>query len=167
MTRSRLGLAACFLAAVGWFAVRADDEKKKEEKQTGPVKWSAAFEPKSVKPGGEATLKIKATIESGWHIYAVDKPTGLSRKTAFKLAVADKMTPAKDWAIPDPVKYEKAEEETYAYLEDTTFSRKVRVSESADGALEATVTIEFMACNEETCLSPKKVPLKVVLKVAK
>ena len=167
MTRVSLGFAACILTGFSLFAVRADDDKKKEEKQTGPVKWSASFEPKTVKPGGEATLKIKVTIEDGWHIYAVDKPTGLSRKTSLKLAVADKLTADKDWKIPDPVKYEKAEEETFCYMADTTFTKKIKVGESAEGALEATTTVEFMACNDETCLSPKKVPVKAVLKVEK
>jgi hypothetical protein len=52
-------------------------------------------------------------------------------------------------------------------MSDTTFSTKIRVSESAAGALEATTTVEFMACNDETCLSPKKIPIKAVLKVEK
>lgn len=166
MIRISLTSATVLTALVGWFAVAADDKKKDEEKQSGPVKWEAAFEPKSVKAGGEATLKVKATIEPGWHIYAVDKPTGVSKKTALKLA-AEKMTPDKAWKIPDPVRYEKVDDETYVYLDDTTFTRKVKVGDSADGALEASVTAEFMACNEDMCLPPKKVVVKATLKVEK
>ena len=167
MTRASFSLAACLLACFGLFALHADDDKKKEEKQSGPVKWTASFEPKSVKPGGEATLKVKAELEAGWHIYAVDKPTGLSRKTALKLAVAEKLSPDKAWKIPAPVRDEKAEDETYYYDADVTFTRKVKVGESAEGVLEATVTADFMACNEEMCLPPKKVAVKAALKVEK
>jgi len=167
MTRASLGFAACLLAYFGLFALHADDDKKKEEKQSGPVKWSAVFEPKTIKPGGEATLKLKAAIEDGWHIYAVDKPTGLSRKTTLKLAVGDKLTTDKAWKIPAPVRDEKAAEETHYYEGEIVFSRKIKASESTEGAFEATVTADFMACNEEMCLPPKKVVVKAVLKVAK
>jgi DsbC/DsbD-like thiol-disulfide interchange protein len=167
MTRASFVFAACLLAGLGWFAVRADDDKKKEEKQSGPVKWSAAFEPKLVKAGGEATLKLKATLEEGWHIYAVDKPTGLSRKTTLKLAVADKLTADKAWKIPAPVRDSKAEDETYYYDADVTFTRKIKASDAAEGAFEATVTADFMACNEDMCLPPKKVVVKAALKVEK
>lgn len=167
MTRASFGFSACLVGFIGWISIHADDEKKKEEKQSGPVKWSAAFEPKAVKPGGEATLKLKAELEPGWHIYAVDKPTGLSRKTALKLAVAEKLSPDKAWKIPAPVRDEKAEDETYYYDADVTFTRKVKVGESAEGVLEATVTADFMACNEEMCLPPKKVVVKAALKVEK
>jgi len=167
MTRASLISVAVLTALIGWAALAADDKKEKEEKQSGPVKWTATFEPKVVKPGGEATLKVKASIESGWHIYAVDKPTGVSKKTAIKLAAGDKLTLEKGWTIPDPVRYEKADEETYVYLDDATFTRKVKVSESADKSIEATVTAEFMACNEEMCLPPKKVVVKATLKVEK
>jgi DsbC/DsbD-like thiol-disulfide interchange protein len=158
----------CLSVGVGSIAL-ADDKKKdeKEEKQSGPVKWSATIEPKSAKPGGEVTLKVKGVIEEGWHIYAVNKPTGLSRKTSLKLTLADKLKADKDWKIPDPVKDEKADEETFKYEGDVVFSRKIKVAESAEGALEASTTVEFMACNAETCLSPKKVTVKTALKVEK
>jgi DsbC/DsbD-like thiol-disulfide interchange protein len=165
MTRASFGFAACLVTCCAWFAVRADD--KKEEKQSGPVKWSAMFEPKSVKPGGEATLKVKAEMGPGWHIYAVDKPTGYSKKTTLKLAVADKLTPDKAWKIPAPVRDEKAEDETYYYEGEVVFSQKVKANASAEGAFEAVVTTEFMACNEDMCLPPKKVVVKAALKVAK
>ena len=167
MTRSILAVA-CLVAATGSFAL-ADDKKKddKEEKQSGPVKWSATIDPKTVKPGGEVTLKIKGEIEEGWHIYAVNKPTGLSRKTSLKLTVADKLKADKDWKIPDPVKDDTADEETFKYEGDVVFSRKLKVAESAEGALEVATAVEFMACNAETCLSPKKVTVKASLKVEK
>ena len=167
MTRASMGMAA-LLAGFGWFAAGADDkDAKKDEKQSGPVIWSAAFEPKSVKPGDEATLKVAVAIEPGWHIYAVDKPTGVSKKTSLKLTADKKATPDKAWKIPAPVRYEKADEETYAYLSDVTFTRKLKVAEGAEGALETTTTIEYMACNEDTCLPPKKVVVKATLKVEK
>jgi Disulphide bond corrector protein DsbC. len=167
MLRASIAFATGLVTLFGWTALAAADKNEKEEKQSGPVKWTATFEPKSVKPGGEATLKVKASIESGWHIYAVDKPTGVSKKTALKLAAAEKLTPDKEWKIPDPVRYEKADEETYVYLDDATFTRKVKVSDSAEKAIETTVTAEFMACNEEMCLPPKKVVVKATLKVEK
>jgi len=171
MIRSALCVSACFVAAFAAFGDDKSDEKKKkdasEEKQSGPVIWSAVFEPKSVKPGGEATLKLTAKIETGWHIYAVDKPTGLSKKTSLKLALADKLTADKDWKIPKPTKDEKAEEETHYYEGDTTFTRKIKANDSAEGVLEATATVEFMACNEDMCLPPKKAVVKAALKVQK
>ena len=167
MTRASFDLAACLLACFSLFALHADDDKKKEEKQSGPVKWTAAFEPKTVKPGGETTLKVKATLEEGWHIYAVDKPTGFSRKTSLKLDVAAKLSPDKAWKIPAPVRDEKAEDETHYYEGEVVFTRKIKANESAEGVLEATVTADFMACNEEMCLPPKKVAVKAALKVEK
>src|SRR5262245_53432006 len=121
MIRTFLCATACFAVS----AAIADDKKKddKEEKQTGPVKWTAVIEPKSAKPGDEVTLKVKAEMEEGWHIYAVNKPTGLSRKTSLKLTLADKLKADKDWKIPDPIRDAKADEETFMYEGDVTFTR--------------------------------------------
>lgn len=165
MIRTILCTTACF--AVG---AAADDDKKKddkEEKQTGPVKWTATFEPKAAKPGAEVTLKVKAEVEDGWHIYAVNKPTGVSKKTTLKLTLGDKLKADKDWKIPDPVKDVKADEETWHYEGDVTFTRKIKLPESADGPLEAVTVVEFMACNAETCTNPKKFTLKAAVKVEK
>ena len=48
-----------------------------------PVKWSYAAK---IGEGGTATLYLKATIESGWHVYSVNQKPGGPQKTEFTFA---------------------------------------------------------------------------------
>jgi thiol:disulfide interchange protein DsbD len=130
-----------------------------------PAKFSAAFKKKTAKPGDEVELVVTAKIEPGWHIYAVDKPTGVSVKTQLKPTFPKGLSAAGEWKIPAPKKDDHASEETYIYEGEVKFARKLKLAKDATGKLEAKVDVSFMACDENMCLPPKKVTLKATVEV--
>src|SRR5262245_57161213 len=96
----------------------ADDKpapKSTDTVTSGPVKLTAKVSKKKPKPGDEIEFTVTAEVESGWHIYAVDKPTGVSIQTTLKLTPSKGVSAVGKWKIPEPTRDDKASEETYFY----------------------------------------------------
>src|SRR5207237_313936 len=70
------------LAGIG-FAQRLD-----------PVKWSFSVEPASVAPGSRVIGRLTATIEPGWHLYALatPPPSPASKIQLPENSISDKLT---------------------------------------------------------------------------
>ncbi len=125
----------------------------------GPVNWvfsTTALQADSVQ------LQLRSTCEAGWHIYALHLPSDEGPlPTAVKLDAA----PAFSLAGPvvEPVPLEK---------EDPAFGMRVRYHEGETtftqnlirgGRTAFTVhgSVEYMACNDKTCLPPTQVEFTV------
>lgn len=122
-----------------------------------PVKWSYSTEEK-----GDATyLKLKATIDKGWHLYAQDIGAGGPIPTSFKF------NPSSSYELSGKVTEPKAEE-----IFDKNFDMKLRFFEKSavfsqkiiikgTKAFNITGTLEFMVCNDVMCLPPEEVEFTI------
>ena len=115
-----------------------------------PVTWTISQ--KSV-GNGVIELGLKASIQSGWHLYSTTLPEGGPVKTSFTF-------------IPDSSRYKvigdivsvttplKEHDQIFNmdlefYSNEATFSQKIKVLSSIPFDLKATV--EYQSCNNETC----------------
>lgn len=124
-----------------------------------PVTW-AYFAKKTGK--NEATISLKATMKSGWHIYSLDVK-GIPAKTSFSFL------PSKDYILigkplePKPIsKYDKTLKVNLTYFEkEVVFTQKIKLNKAL-----ATIKgkVEFMACNDKQCLPTDEVTFGVPVK---
>ena len=123
-----------------------------------PVKWSYAAKKINKQ---EAVIYIKATIASGWYIYAMQANNGPT-KTRFNF------TPSKYYGLigktlqPKPaVKYDKYFKKNIAFFErEVTFKQKVKLLKN--NAVISGI-LEFMTCNDKSCLPAEEIAFKIAV----
>lgn len=129
---------------------------------SNPVSWS--FTSKKI----DATtfeVHLTATIEDGWHIYSQTTPDGGPIPTSItfnKNALVTMNGTAKEVG-----KLEQRHEKLFGvdvkqFSDKITFVQTVKLKASAKTNVSGNV--EFMACNDEMCMPPKKLEFSVSLK---
>ncbi|MEO6915775.1 MAG: protein-disulfide reductase DsbD domain-containing protein [Chitinophagaceae bacterium] len=130
--------------------------------QTDPVSWNFTSKKLADK---SYEVHLTATIEKGWHIYSQTTPAGGPIPTAFVFTKNPLLTFG---TLPkESGKLEQHNEPLFGvnvkqYSDKVEFIQTVKVK----AAVIATVkgTVEFMVCNDKTCLPPKVIPFSVALK---
>ena len=117
-----------------------------------PIKWS--FELKNT---GKTTADIilKATIDEGWHLYGMNIPEGGPRPTSF---VFEGVQNAK---LEGKVQSQSKLKEVYDpnfdmklswYANEAVFVQKISFTDASK--VRVTGYVEFMACDDQSCLPP-------------
>lgn len=126
---------------------------------TGPARWSF-----SVEAGAEGRVQVdlKATLEPGWHLYALHLPREDGPlPTVIRLNPGKGHTGLVEVSGPEPV------EEM-----DPNFAMLVRhhsgepvfhavTTRTSDAAFTLAGEVEYMLCNDRTCLPPVAVPFSL------
>ncbi|WP_343531129.1 protein-disulfide reductase DsbD domain-containing protein [Pedobacter sp.] len=123
-----------------------------------PVKWSYLSKKLN---NNEAEIYLKASISTGWHIYAMQFNEAPMR-TSFRF------TPSPSYALIGKVKepksvakYDKTFKKNLYYFEkEVVFAQKIKLLKpkvSVKGILE------FMACSDKSCLPAEEVPFQIVV----
>lgn len=121
-----------------------------------PVKWS--FSCGEADSKGNMTIYFKANIEQGWHIYGMNMPEDGPIPTSFNF------TKSNNAILSSKISTDKKEScemdamfalELCKYKGEVTFSKRVETKPEKNSDIEGYV--EFMACNNNNCLSPTKV----------
>ncbi|MXV49826.1 sugar transporter [Pedobacter sp. HMF7647] len=125
-----------------------------------PVKWSYAAKKTSAT---EATIYIKATIQSGWHIYSQNIADGGPIKTSFTFNPSKSYLLAGKTIEPKPItKYEQTFKMNVSYFENAViFQQKVKLKSTT---AIVSGSLEFMACNDKQCLPPEEIKFSVPVK---
>ena len=119
-----------------------------------PVKW--AFELKKISET-TAEIRIKATIDEGWHMYGLNIPKDGPRATSI---VFDKIENAQTVGVLQaPSKLEKQFDANFNmeltwYTENAVFIQKIKFADASKVKVKGFV--EFMTCNDKSCLPPSK-----------
>ena len=120
------------------------------------VKWS--FELNDL-PSAEKELIFKAVIDKGWHIYDMNLPkTGpISTSIIFETIQGAMLTGDPESSVPPAEALDKTFNMTLRwYSNEVSFIQKIKLSDVKK--FKVTGEVEFMACNDETCLAPKRIP---------
>src|SRR5580704_14077474 len=122
----------------------------------GVVTASAVVDRSTVHAGDTFTIRVEAHIETGWHIYAIDRPTGPSIPTSIDFKLPKAMTWEGDWSGPEPTLDDAHPQEPAFYYEGAAaFTRAVRVAKDAPaGSLGLEGALHYQACNQTSCRAP-------------
>lgn len=122
-----------------------------------PVKWKIKLDDKGGAP--EKEIVFTATADKGWHLYDMNLPEGGPVSTSFTF---ETLNGAELIGQPVPsIKPTTVYDEQFAmnlrwYPGTVSFIQKLKVIDPAKFKVEGEV--EFMACNDETCLPPDQIP---------
>ena len=122
-----------------------------------PVKWKIKLDDKGGAP--EKEIVFTATADKGWHLYDMNLPEGGPVSTSFTF---ETLNGAELIGQPVPsVQPTTVYDEQFAmnlrwYPGTVSFIQKLKVTDPAKFKVEGEV--EFMACNDETCLPPDQIP---------
>jgi len=116
-----------------------------------PIKWNI-----QLKPGGSyQEIVFKASIESGWHLYHMDLPDGGPVPTTFHFEKTEGAKLIGKTTATSKVikKYDATFAMDLSWFEkEAIFIQKVQVTDAKNFLLKGYV--QFMGCNDETCLPP-------------
>jgi thiol:disulfide interchange protein DsbD len=130
-----------------------------------PVKWKFSLEPLS---GNEYNLVFEAIIDEPWHMYDTNVPDGGPIATSFNYA--DK----KNYKLIG--KLQELSTKTVKF--DPTFNMKIgmfsdkaifkqKISQTSEKPFELKGYVEFMVCNNNTCLAPEEYDFSFKIPAAK
>lgn len=129
-----------------------------------PVKWNFSF--KRIN-SNEAELLFTATIDKGWHLYSQKIPDGGPVATKFTFEKGMGFLPF--GKISEPVATEVFDKQfnmKVSYFSVVAeFRQKVKIMSAKPVVIKGTV--EYMCCNDESCLPPTEEPFEFTLPASK
>ena len=122
------------------------------QRSTEVVKWNATI---SKSTSSSASVALTATIQDGWHVYALSQPAGgptplkISIPSGAPFAIQAPIAEAKVTRRQDP----SFNMETVFYV--TAVNLTVNVKKDNTTAVDSLpVDVRFQACNDRLCLPP-------------
>jgi len=125
-----------------------------------PVKWSTSTQKISET---EYDLIVTATIEAKWHLYSQNVPadgpipTSFSFKKSADFKVVGKTSEEKGISSFDPV----FEMEIKYFENKATFKQRIKVL--SEKSFKIAGTVEFMVCDDASCLPPSEIDLTFLI----
>ncbi|MEP6947300.1 MAG: cytochrome c biogenesis protein CcdA [Acidobacteriota bacterium] len=136
-----------------------------------PAKWTLGADAgsKPLEAGDKTTVTLKAEIESGWHLYALEQPEGGPIATSIKVTEGKPF--ALDGKIDSPAPIKKSDPlftgtdqkplETKFFINTAAF--KLVLKATAPTGIEAlSLDVRFQLCNDRFCMPPKTVRVSTV-----
>ncbi len=151
-----------FLFTLGTIGVRAQEE------EINPVKWSLSMRNtlKSLNKGDVFNADLKAEIEKGWHLYALEKTEG--GPIATRITVVDEsLFELGKIVAPKPFESEDTSfgTTTKFYEDSVKFSLLIKVLETLDAiSAKLKIKVRFQSCNSEMCLAPRTALIELNLR---
>ena len=135
-----------------------------------PVQWRVKSAPgKAVKPGAAITVVVTGQPDPGWHLYALEEPTGGPVATEVALAEGDpadllRVEESKPKVLPD-ANFGKP---TGFFDGPADFALHLRVLKGTPaGASQLRVLVRYQSCNDRVCLPPHTETIAVPLAIAR
>lgn len=129
-----------------------------------PIKWH--FEQKST-GNGTADLYIRADIDKGWHLYGLDIPDDGPRPTMIVFGKVANARLEGGLKAQSKLTYEydaNFDMELNWYNDEAVFVQSISFDSPEAVFIEGHV--EYMACNDQTCLPPTQEPFTIGIKPA-
>lgn len=135
----------------------------------GEVSFRVLNPEAAVPAGGILGVDVQADMAPGWHLYAMDIPPGGPISTSFEVIEDEVFSSGGKAVQPEPVSWfdENFDMDTDYFEGTAVFTVPVRIAESTEpGKYELRLRVEFMLCNDSTCLPPQKKDLEIVVAVS-
>ncbi|MDR3308563.1 MAG: thiol:disulfide interchange protein, partial [Tannerella sp.] len=120
-----------------------------------PVKWTVDFVDSQ---SFDKEIIFKATIEKGWHLYDMNLPEGgpVSTSITFDLLKGAELVGVPTTTSTPVKQFDKQfEMELRWFTTSVSFVQKIHVTDVKKFVVDG--ELEYMACNDETCIPPKQV----------
>lgn len=134
------------------FSPRSNDAAE----QQPPVTWRANAR---LTAQNEGIITITATMAPGWHLYGTEMPADGPRATTFTYHT-DKGWKLSGKTVADRKavsKHDTMFNITVQYWEGkVVFTQRFTLNDKANRPESIRCTIDYMGCNDQTCLPPKK-----------
>lgn len=121
-----------------------------------PITWETSVKMTS---DTEGQVVMAATIDAGWHLYALEMPddgpsaTKVEFSTLKGVELVGKVTPSR----PAPETYDEVFGLNLGWWEKSvTFTQKFKTVKGYSGAREIAGEISFQGCNDESCIPPTR-----------
>jgi len=124
-----------------------------------PVKWTVE---QKVTGDHTAEIHIQASIDEGWHLYGLKLPTGGPHPTNIVFETLGNATKTGD--VQSPSRLLKQFDANFNmelnwYSGSAIFIQKINFTDASKVRIKGYV--EFMACNDKSCLPPSKFPFSI------
>jgi thiol:disulfide interchange protein len=128
-----------------------------------PANWTLESDTKgrSLKAGESVNVTLKAEVEPGWHLYALDQPAGGPIATTIKVAegrpfeIVSAVRSPKPKTAPDPNFIVDGKPLETKYFEDRA-GFELTVKAKGDVIAESiAVDVRYQLCNDTFCLPPR------------
>jgi len=132
------------------------------------VTASTTVDPPKLHAGDTFTVRVDVQIESGWHIYAIDRPTGPSIPTSINFELPKTLAWEGDWTGSEPTLDDAhPDEPSFIYTGSASFSRRLRVAQTAaPGTVTLRGNLHYQACDKFSCRAPTRQPLETQITIA-
>lgn len=136
-----------------------------------PVRWLLAqTAPRPVAAASTTTVKLKAEIRPGWHLYSIGQPPGGPIATEISLPAGQPFTFARPIAAPKPhVIFDPGfGMPVQLYTDQAEFGLTIKVGAAAPaGSQTLTVEARYQSCNDSLCLPPRTTRSTLLLRISK
>ena len=135
----------------------------------GEVSFKVLNPEDAVPAGGILGVDVQADMAPGWHLYAMDIAPGGPISTSFEVIEDEVFSSGGKAVQPEPVSWfdENFDMDTDYFEGTAVFTVPVRIAESTvPGEYELHLQVEFMLCDDSTCLPPQKKDLEIVVAVS-
>lgn len=156
------------LRILAWFACLAVLAAPRAAAAQQPVQWTLAPAPNAKPQAGQPiTLVLTATIDEGWHLYAMTEPPGPIALT-FAVDKSGPITLAGAITESAPTKKFDPNFNVLTEYHETiaTFTLPLTIAaDTPNGPHGFAVTVTYQTCNDKFCLPPKSEKLNVQIDV--
>jgi len=148
------GVLGCLalLLLVFWFPNSVDSQN--------PAKWSLRFEGEksSFNSGDTAKAILRADLEEGWHLYAMEQPPGGPIATTIKIPKDSEYTIAGPISSGDPISQfdSNFNIETKFFKNNAEFNVPLEFAATVDRE-KIELDVRFQLCTDKLCLPPQTV----------
>ena len=137
---------------------------------SGPVAWAASAKPASSRPGGKLSVTLSATLDPGWHMYAITQ--GAGGPVPLRLVVPKTQPFALAGKIQSQAPTVKFDQnfgiDVEQHEENVQFVLPVSVAAgAAAGKRTLAVEASYQVCKATICLPPETIRLKVPVTISK
>lgn len=132
--------------------------------QDKKVNVSAEVVPATAKPGDTVTLKATLTIDDGWHVYGRDEETGIP--PSLTLSATGGLEKVGETVVPFGVPHETFGITSHWVMGTAVLEQRLKVPDgAAAGPIELKGRVDYMVCDEESCLPPDSDPFATTLTI--
>ncbi len=119
--------------------------------------WTSSVEMTSAKEG---VIIMKMTVNKGWHVYSTEVVEGGPKAMVFDLSASTGVQLIGDPtpSIKPTKKFDDMFQATLNYWsQNVVFKQKFKITNKKKAKIDGYV--QFQACNDESCMPPKKITI--------